>query len=493
MRFHGAIACVPYFLCIFLFAPHGFAASDKTLNRAESASVSGITVKKPFSFHDMRSPNFVGYGDGEGVTYGALSVTPNGDLGSDGFADSDGISPPTIGTASQGCVPGRRLNFNPLPKFPNQFGRFSNFSRSGCRLTDRWIMTFTNGLMTTRVTTPPLAKNVLTNYVDTLWMSGGGATPTFEWRIPAGSKHNRFKIRVFDIENRVPGHIAPTVLYKRYRSDRTRFTVPAGTLAPDHLYAISIQLDKKQNGKLISRARSFFNFSTETQLAEQVRHYLPIAQLQGFPDKSRSWFTVDVKPGQTVHVSPPAAADYTFRSDNDGPRFTSVVLTPEAESRYEVTFSGSPANGIRLVGGTLFPFPDGGVDAFTLIRGDRGDTSKNRLTFPVGLRFANAGLFKGTVTSSNTDVAILKALGRGCDSALLSNSSKSSTSQTANSPQSCPSEKTAAKSLDTHTGDTFAVHYGLLTLGLLAAMVFLLWLFRHMRQGRTRHTESAKG
>jgi len=448
MAKQGCITGSALFAVSLLCITTALATSEVITQPTSSKPASSILIKGPYSFYDLRSPNTIGYGYGEGVTYGALSVLPSGDADGDGFADSDGVSPPTIGTATQSCVSGRRLRFNPLPNYPNQFGRFSNFSRSGCRLMGPWTLTFANGITSTSVITQPISNSLLGNYVETVWLTAGGTTPTFTWNFPLDSKHTRLSLRVFDLQSRLPGRIARTIFSKVVPKDTTSFTVPDGILSPNHHYVFAVQLDEYRNDRRVARARSFFNFATASRQSEDTPLYLPIARIQRKTGQGTSWFTLDVEPGRTVYVSPLVATDYAFRSDDNGPHFAAVVLPSGAGNQYHVTFEGSLNKGVAIPEGGTFAFPKGGVATFTLTRVELGEhTATDKLAFPVGLRFASSGLFRGTVMSTAPALAMLKGFGRGCGSRLLSKSGDKRTLRVASSQQACPTGVKSEKAL----------------------------------------------
>ena len=106
-----------------------------------------ITIDNVFHFRDLRSANSVNITPGDRLTVGA-DATPNGDNNGDGFADSDGVSPPTTGTATQDGVV-RSLRFVGSTINPNTFARATPFDDGagpfGVDLRDSWTLDFTNG------------------------------------------------------------------------------------------------------------------------------------------------------------------------------------------------------------------------------------------------------------------------------------------------------------------------------------------------------------
>ncbi|MBE9486889.1 MAG: hypothetical protein IMY82_06940, partial [Chloroflexi bacterium] len=104
------------------------------------ACAENITIEKIYHHRDIRSPNSVGYAIGDRLTF-AVNIIPNGDLDGDGFADSDGTSPPSTVIAFQDSVE-RNLFFIPLFNSPNHFVRSVSYDPL---LIDSWQLEITNG------------------------------------------------------------------------------------------------------------------------------------------------------------------------------------------------------------------------------------------------------------------------------------------------------------------------------------------------------------
>lgn len=367
----------------------------------DPAGPAGIMIEGPFSFRDLRSPNTAGYGAGDGVTFGVRSVLPNGDADGDGFADSDGVSPPTRGWASQDCVAERTLNFNPMPKIPNQFARFSNFAEAGCRTLGSWRLTFSNQTSTKTVETPPIPEGISVPLVESLWMTATGMAPAFEWMIPSGSTHNETHVRVFDIENLLPGEFARTILREKVAPGTTTFAVPAGLLKPHHGYAFAVELRERRDKRLVARSRAYFNFYTATRDIASAPIVLPIIDPAGGPaSEPVARYAFEVRPGSPVYLDAPAAADYVVSTDADGPRFASVLLLGPAAGRLVVSHAGAPASDSVARPGERLDFPAGGVDLFMISMLDAIDASaaSSVSNFQIGLTFGEAGSFRGAVS-----------------------------------------------------------------------------------------------
>ena len=129
-----------------------------------SATAAPIILQRSLHFCDVRSVNDAGLTDGKVLTFG-VDFTPDGDLDRDGFADSDGVSPPSTAVASQPGVTPQNLNYFPLPESPNHFVRSIPFDCDILTIPDlrgSWTLSISNGPDTCAAGSCTLNGNVVT-------------------------------------------------------------------------------------------------------------------------------------------------------------------------------------------------------------------------------------------------------------------------------------------------------------------------------------------
>ncbi len=383
-----------------------------------SASAAPIVLQETVHFCDDRSPNSIGFGAGRRLTF-AANFTPDGDLDGDGFADSDGISLPSTVVASQdGMV--IALNFLPTVADPNHFVRSVPFDCDNPTvpdLRDSWSVVIVNGPSTLTTTTPNVQGVQHINFVKSMWLSGSGTTPTFNWTYPTGSAHDRVRISVRDLADFIGqggiggGGSAREIFAQNLPSTVTSFPMPSGELLPNHLYSVAIQLDSLRPpqpfpfDRLQSRSRSFFDFSTEIlNVPGNAPVFLPIVNPTGSPTGGTIYkFGIDnITPGQTVFVDPAVAIGYDYQVGSGDPNFKSVLLPQVGNNLFDLyLWNGSKFAFHATVGaGSEYVFPSGGVDRFRVlgIEVGAGLDPNNATAFITGLTFVSAGQFTGTMT-----------------------------------------------------------------------------------------------
>ena len=134
-----------------------------------SAIAAPIILQRSLHFCDVRSVNDAGLTEGKVLTFG-VDFTPDGDLivPLDGFADSDGVSPPSTAVASQPGVTPQNLAYFPLPESPNHFVRVIPFDCDNPTIPDlrgSWSLSISNGPDTCAGGGCTLNGNVVTNPV----------------------------------------------------------------------------------------------------------------------------------------------------------------------------------------------------------------------------------------------------------------------------------------------------------------------------------------
>ena len=404
----------------------------------EVLSLGLITIQQTGQFCDNRSVNDVNFGIGKRITVTA-DLTPDGDLTDvsgdgppDGFADSDDISPPSVVRAAQDGV-NRRLNYFPLPNSPNHFARSIRFDCDNPGvpdLRDAWNLSITNdtddcvsGACTLEDGTPissPITPSVTgvphLPFVEsfTFQVTGDPKTPIFNWTVPSGSSHDQVTIWIQDLEEFIGqggvggGGAARVIRSRRLADNATSFQVPLGWLEEDHLYSVSIQLDKRRGpqpepfGRLESRSRAFFSFKTVTLPTGGAPVYLPSVNPDGVAAGQPVYeFSIsNVSSTQTTFIDPPVAIGYDYRIGVGDPNFASVLLPPVGDNFFDVyLWSGSDFVFYATVrSGDEYPFPAGGVDRFRVLGVEPGLDPNNPTAFVTGLKFTSDGQFTGTMT-----------------------------------------------------------------------------------------------
>ena len=164
---------------------------------------------------------------------------------------------------------------------------------------------------------------------------------------------------------------------------------------------VSIQLDQRRaNGSLASRSRSFFNFRPRASGTPDV--FLPTVSSNG-----TFHFSINVEEGEVVFIDPPVAVGYDYATGAGDPNFASVILPDVGDGVYALRFlsSGGPVKA-TVVAGEQFFFPAGGVAAFGVrrIEAAAGLDPADATAFVTGLTFVADGSFTGTMTPVSLNV-----------------------------------------------------------------------------------------
>ncbi len=116
--------------------------------------------------------------------------------------------------------------------------------------------------------------------------------------------------------------------------------------------------------------------------------------------------------GQTYFVDPQVATGYSFSTGAGDPNFASVVLPAVQSNAFDVSFTYDGMKYSDMVAPlTVFDFPAGGVNAFTVTGIDPADglDPSDTSAFATGLAFEGNGTFTGTQTPITSGSAVPEA------------------------------------------------------------------------------------
>ena len=151
-----------------------------------------------------------------------------------------------------------------------------------------------------------------------------------------------------------------------------------------------------------AESEAFFNFRSLPAGAPPAV-YLPITNSTGGYQ-----YTMTVMGGQTYFVDPKVAVGYLFATGAGNPNFASVIFPAVQTAPFDLSFmsDGVDFNDV-VMPQTVFDFPTGGVDAFTITGIDPADglDPADTTAFITGLTFASDGTFTGTQTPITAQVA----------------------------------------------------------------------------------------
>nr|MCH9674429.1 PEP-CTERM sorting domain-containing protein [Gammaproteobacteria bacterium] len=236
------------------------------------------------------------------------------------------------------------------------------------------------------------------------------STPQFNWNVPLISTHNSQSIGLYDLEDALqstgdPPQIFQTNLSNSARSFDVSTAVPGGLLLPNHRYSVAVQLDDRaSNGRLLSRSRSFFDFSTSNILVPGVGPViLPSVDPTGSPNGGPI-YQFNVGPtiaGETIFIDPFVAVGYEFNTGVNDENFASVVLPNIGDGNFLLSFFDGTNNIVEaLTAQSVYAFPTGGVSAFTVtgIETSAGLDPTDATAFATGISFVANSTFTGTMT-----------------------------------------------------------------------------------------------
>ncbi len=375
---------------------------------AHTAWANPVTITTPFINYENRAINSLGFAPGAFMRFGANAVTPNGGGGTTGLAS-------TIDT-SNGSTVNRAIFFNPSPVVPNFFARYLALAPGATtfnpNLLGPWTMTFTNGPDSAQATVQLLPGAQLAPFVNSITLSGTGASPTFSWTPPAGIEVNGYRINIFDkslISPTNSGNIVSRNLQPgdtSYTVDPAHFSLPGYAFALDKNYSIEIGLIQTRdglsnnlgNGNLESISRVYADFTPKAGAGPVVN--LPVVLANGTYQ-----FNMSVTAGVTYYIDPDVAIGYDYEIGAGDPNFQSVSFPLGiGDGTYDIY--GYDANDALVLladdwaGGADYNFGAGGVRKFRVmdIETDAGLDPLNTTAFVTGLTFAGSGNFTGTQT-----------------------------------------------------------------------------------------------
>jgi hypothetical protein len=409
----------------------GYSRSSAFINHTILPADVSLVATNTYHFRDTRSPNSAGFAPGDYLTFGAAFVLPNGDEDPrDGFADNPGVPKlPTTGIGRQFDGQGnpiveRPLGFFPKPGIPNDFA--ASHPYDPVLADNAWEITFTNGSETVDVSTPIPGAAASMPFVENFSLMAGGTTPTFTWTVPDGIEANRVELRIYDLESFLDSGIASVALLTRLPGNTTTYTPPEGFLLEHHLYSVDVQLDDQDDSpskRLLSRSRSFFDFSTaDVVLPPGVPPTTPVFMPQVDPFASPSGgpvfsFAVDLAGPGTIFVDPLVAVGFDYAIGDGDPLFTSVQLPDVGDGEFDLWLFDVDGEAfdtlLDIVQGQVFDFttqllafvdelgydPSTGLRRFRIlgIELDAGVDPNDPTGFVTGLGFGAAGRFTGTM------------------------------------------------------------------------------------------------
>jgi len=251
-----------------------------------------------------------------------------------------------------------------------------------------------------------------TPFIQSFSLTDPGTTPTFSWTVPAGSSHTRQSILIFDLEGQLASTGSPPVIFDQFVIGNTvrSFTVASGVLRADHRYSVSIQLDDTSPGRLVSRSRSFFDFTTGATAGASGPVILPPVDPAGGPSGEPVYHfnAGEVIAGNPVFVDPFVAIGYVFEKGAGDQNFASVLLPDVGDGVFSVTFDdGGGTTTATVNAGVAFSFPTGGVGGFTVedIETSAGLDPLDSNAFATGLTCVANSTFTCTITPIRAFVA----------------------------------------------------------------------------------------
>jgi uncharacterized repeat protein (TIGR01451 family) len=376
-----------------------------------------VTITDTSVFRDIRGPNTVGFVEGDRIVIGA-TVFPDGDFTDpfggppDGFADSDGTSPPStvragIGLNGNTCptplpvntIPGvcrvRELSFvGDLP------GRFSSGITFDPALTGSWRVEAFNGPNSATATTNELGVTQALPFVRNVRIEGIGLEPTISWNLPATpGPFTDVSVGLFDDQTDFRLLIDGNLLVP-IDLNVTSFTFPPGLLEDGKTYVIRVAVDQRVRGiGSINRATTFINF-VPLKPGAPPSVFMPVVKdVDGVLTYS---FDIDVVSGEAIFIDPEVAIGYDYQIGSGDPNFNSVLLPQAGNNLFDLyLWNGSSFVFHAIVeSGVEFPFPAGGVDRFRVlgIEPSAGLDPNDVTAFVTGLTFVSSGKFTGTMT-----------------------------------------------------------------------------------------------
>jgi hypothetical protein len=338
-----------------------------------------------------------------------FNVTPNGQSGTTGlFSQVD----QGTGQAVSGAL--RYPNFS---NSPNLFDGAVNYSPG---LTGAWQFTFSNPAVTGNGVffSPVLGDAPKLPTVQSIAVTGGGATPTLSWSVPqTPASVDRQQVWVWERR----ANADPDIVH--FSGDlplaQTSYQIPgqftsgkslqAGT---SYLFSIILFDDVvDQTGVLRPElSRSFTYVPYMLQPAGTASVYLPVLEKGPGNQTVFSFQPILVAPQQEILVDPLVAIGYDYAVRPGDPLFRGARLPSNiGDGIYQIEYlDGATPASATVTGGETFLFPSGGVAKFrvTGIETGAGLDPNNATAFVTGLTFAGAGVFAGTMTPITVEAPV---------------------------------------------------------------------------------------
>lgn len=396
------------------------------------AQAAPITIYSPYHFLDNRTSNDAGIPAGVQLQFGAGSVIPGGNP----IAPNDPFVG-TVGSATQGGItrPVNPISYTVNPNFfaggINCPGGAGTDSANGCyaNALGSWMLNFQNNqggsTDTASAATPSVGGLTPMPFVQNVTISGSGATPTFNWTIPAAASIDAVAVRIRDNGDMrgVSGTVANLIYVDYLPAGATSFILPSGLLNPANSYSLEVDLvdlrnayipgtgnaGNRNNAMFIdtrNMSRSFLSF-TEMPASAPPNVYLPTPT--PLPGGGVSYsFSISSVGSQTVFIDPLIATGYDYLIGAGDPLFASVTLpTGIGDDWFELwLWDGMQwAFSDMLAGGVAHAFGLG-VDRFRIlgIEESAGLSPLNPLAFVTGLSFTGEGHFTGSMTPITVEV-----------------------------------------------------------------------------------------
>jgi hypothetical protein len=369
------------------------------------ASAAPITLGPASLILSEVAENDVGKATGERIQIIEDGVQPNSAGGTTGVAS-------TVDTTTGATVTGTLSNNPSNTVFPNQFSHSVAYDPA---LVQPWTLTFTNGANTATVTTPSLAGVNPIPYASSVTISGSSANPTFSWVYPgaASSIGSVVDGTIINIYEHLPGGAIDTVYATGLPSTVNSFTVPTAlagglTLTNGTLYTIDIYGVQLRNTALPISNQNSQAWSQALFDFTPLPSGSPVVNLPAVTSTGAYQYDLTVVAGQTVFVDPPVAVGYSFAIGAGDPNFASVLLPAVQSDPFDVSFIYNGMDFSDMVSPeTVFDFPNGGVDAFTVTGIDPADglDPADTTAFITGLTFVGDGTFTGTQTPITEEAA----------------------------------------------------------------------------------------
>jgi len=374
-----------------------------------------ITVGPPWLELTLANENDIGFATDERISYGDTQVSPNGSGGTTGSAQTTNLVTGAIRTFPLPWTGSTSVN--------NSFGDTISYNAHP-NLIGPWTLTFTNAVgaagapNTVSVTTGSLVGVTVPHFAQNVTVSGSSANPTFSWTYQNGSGVDGVQVNIYDdtmanLAGMPFDQVYSTLISGVPGPANSSFTVPTAlagglTLQNNHQYTIGIfgtilrnPALSPTNANTAAKSEALFNFTPLPAGA-------PLANLPAVTPAGVYQYDMTVVAGTTYFVDPTVAVGYSFATGAGDPNFASVLLPAVQTAPFDLSFlyNGTVFTDM-LAPKTVFDFPAGGVDGFTVTGIDPTDglDPADTTAFITGLTFVADGTFTGTQTPITEEVS----------------------------------------------------------------------------------------